>query len=42
MDGSKIKHGEEIGRIWFDSLSEMDDKRLKYQYEELMSWIDGK
>ena len=38
----KIKHGEEIGRIWFDSLSEMDDKRLKYQYEELMSWIDGK
>jgi len=38
----KIKHGEEIGRIWFDSLSDMDDKRLKYQYEELMSWIDGK
>lgn len=37
----RIEYGEVLGCIWFDSLHEMDDKRLKSQYEELMSWIDG-
>lgn len=38
----KVEHGEVIGRICVDSLSIMDDKPTKNQYEKLMSWIDGK
>jgi len=37
----KIEHGEVLGYTWFNSLCEMDDKRLNYLYKEFTSWMDG-
>jgi predicted ATP-dependent endonuclease of OLD family len=37
----RIEHGEFIGKIWIDSLPDMEDKTLVKQYYELMAWIDG-
>lgn len=35
-----INHGEELGRIWFGSLDEIEGTRLKEEYNALMTWID--
>lgn len=36
----RIDHGEKIGRIWFNSISIMEEKTLKIQYDKLTSWIN--
>jgi len=35
----RIDHGEKIGRIWFNSISNMEEKTLNIQYDNLISWI---
>jgi predicted ATP-dependent endonuclease of OLD family len=37
----RIDHGEVVGKIWIDSLVEMEGKTLVKQYNNLMAWIDG-
>lgn len=37
----RIDHGESIGKIWFESLNELDGKRLKLEYEGLSNWLDN-
>lgn len=36
----RIDHGEVLGRAWFGSLDEIEETRLKAQYNDLMNWID--
>lgn len=36
----RIDHGEKIGKLWFNSLSDLEEKTLKIQYDDLTSWID--
>ena len=36
----RIDHGEYIGKLWFESLSELEEKKLKSQYDELVNWIN--
>ena len=36
----RIDHGEFIGKLWFESLKELEGKKLKFQYEELVKWIN--
>lgn len=38
----RIDHGEKVGRIWFESLEELDGTTLGDEYEELMKWINKK
>ncbi len=38
----RIDHGEELGRVWFNSLEEIKETRLYEQYDELMNWIDNR
>jgi hypothetical protein len=35
-----IAHGEYIGKIWLESLTDLEGKALKANYEELMKWIN--
>ena len=37
----RIDHGEYIGKLWFESISEITGKKLKLQYEEFVKWIYG-
>ena len=38
----EIEGGECLGKVWFDSLEEMDrDKSLYYQYREIMDWVNN-
>lgn len=36
----RIDHGEFIGKLWFESLDEIERGGLKSQYEELVNWIN--
>jgi putative ATP-dependent endonuclease of the OLD family len=36
----RIDHGEFIGNLWFNALSNIDDTRLKAQYDKLTKWIE--
>lgn len=36
----RIDHGEEVGRVWFQSLEELEGTTLGKEYDELMNWID--
>ena len=37
----RIDHGEYIGKTWFDSLNELEGKRLKLQYDSLTNWLEN-
>ncbi len=37
----RIDHGEFIGKVWFNSLREITDKKLFSQFENLSNWIDN-
>jgi len=36
-----INHGEFLGRVWFEHLANIKDKKLANQYNELIKWIDN-
>jgi putative ATP-dependent endonuclease of the OLD family len=36
-----IHHGEYLGQVWFEALSEISNKHLFKQYEALNSWIEN-
>lgn len=36
----RIDHGEEVGRVWFQSLEELKGTTLGEEYDELMKWIN--
>lgn len=36
----RIDHGEQVGKIWFESLVKLEGTTLKKEYDELMNWID--
>tara|TARA_R110002050_G_scaffold113401_2_gene228117 strand:+ start:3013 stop:4683 length:1671 start_codon:yes stop_codon:yes gene_type:complete len=36
----RIDHGERIGKYWFNSIEELENKTIKRQYDELSTWID--
>lgn len=36
-----IEHGEFLGKIWFETLSEMPKGHLSKQYSDLIKWIDN-
>jgi len=36
----RIDHGEFIGEIWFESLGELEGKKLNSQYDELINWVN--
>jgi putative ATP-dependent endonuclease of the OLD family len=36
----RIDHGEKLGKLWFNSLSDLEGKTLKIQYDNLTSWIN--
>jgi len=36
----RVDHGEFIGKLWFKSLSQIEGKKLKSQYDELVQWIN--
>ncbi len=38
----RIDHGEFLGKVWFESLDELDGKKLKEEYEKLVEWIRKK
>lgn len=37
----RIDHGEFLGSVWCNNLTELQDKRLGKQFEELTNWIDN-
>ena len=37
----RIDHGEFIGKIWFDSLSELRGAKLESQFNNLTKWLDN-
>lgn len=36
----RIDHGEVIGRLWFEALSDLEGTTLKLEYDNLTSWIN--
>jgi len=36
----RTDHGEYLGELWFESLDNLEGKRLKNQYEDLKNWIE--
>jgi predicted ATP-dependent endonuclease of OLD family len=37
----RIDHGEFLGNIWFDSISDLSDKKLNDEYTILTNWIEN-
>ena len=37
----RIDHGEFLGNTWFDSLSDLSDKKLNDEYTILNKWIEN-